>query len=148
MTKQKTRESNKEGLLTIGEFSEQTNVPVDTLRYYEKIGLLKPEHRSLSGYRLYGEENLASCQFILSAKALGFSLDTIKTLLNIQIRKQDASCEDVKQFVQLQLSALDERLAELKKVRRAMSKLHESCCGGDEDVRFCSILKALEQGNV
>lgn len=135
-------------LMKIGDFSTVTGVPVDSLRYYEKIGLLKAEARSASGYRLYGERNLASIKFILSAKGLGFSLNTIKELLTIQINKKSSSCEDVKQFTSLQLQDIDQRLNELKRIRLAVSDLHDSCCGGPEDARFCSILQALEKGNV
>ena len=134
--------------MKIGEFSERSGVPIDTLRYYEKIGLLKAESRNQAGYRFYDDNNLETIRFILSSKGLGFSLETIQRLLSIQVNKEDASCEEVKQFIAGQLSELDQRLAELKRMRKAMSKLHDSCCGGEEDARFCSILQALEAGNV
>lgn len=134
--------------MKISEFSAQSGVPTDTLRYYEKIGLIKAEKRSASGYRLYGQKSLQTIRFILSAKDLGFSLATIKQLLDIQINKQASSCEDVKQFTQHQLQEVDQRLKELKKIRAAIAELHHSCCGGKEDARSCSILQALEKGNV
>ena len=134
--------------LQIGEFSKLTGVAIDTLRYYEKIGLLKAQHRSASGYRHYGEQNLESVKFILSAKDLGFSLDVIKQLLSIQINKQANSCEDVKAFTAIQLADIEQRLQELQRIRNAVADLHDSCCGGPEDARYCSILQALEKGNV
>jgi len=134
--------------LQIGDFSKITAVPIDTLRYYEKIGLLTAESRSASGYRLYGEQNLDRINFILSAKGLGVSLSAIKQLLSIQINKQASSCEDVKAFNAIQLADIEQRLQELQRIRNAVADLHDSCCGGPEDARYCSILQALEKGNV
>jgi len=134
--------------MNIGEFAEQSGVSTDTLRYYEKIGLLKAEKRSPSGYRVYGDESIQTIRFILSAKSLGFSLEIIQQLLAIQVNKSVASCEDVKTFIATQLEEVDQRLKELRNIRKAMSKLHDSCCGGEEDARYCSILQAMEKGNV
>ncbi|AFJ03009.1 HTH-type transcriptional regulator zntR [Methylophaga frappieri] len=134
--------------MKISEFSTLSGVPVDTLRYYEKIGLLKAETRSNSGYRDYGDASLETVRFILSAKSLGFTLETIQKLLQIQVNKQDASCEDVKQFVADQLELVNQRLAELQKIKQAMQRLHGACCGGKENASYCSILQALEAGNV
>lgn len=134
--------------MKISEFSVQCGVPADTLRYYEKIGLLKAEKRSASGYRVYGKESLQTIRFISSAKNLGFTLGAIKQLLDIQINKQASSCEDVKQFTYMQLQDIDQRLIMLNKIRAAVADLHDSCCGGKEDARSCSILQALEKGNV
>ncbi len=134
----------KEQIFKIGEFSERVGVPVDTLRYYEKLGLLKAESRSSAGYRLYGEQNLVAMNFILNAKELGFSLSTIQELLSIQINKKANSCEDVKTFTAQQLKEVDERLEQLQSIRKAIADLHDSCCGGPEDARYCSIIQALE----
>jgi MerR family Zn(II)-responsive transcriptional regulator of zntA len=134
--------------LKIGEFSKNTGVAIDTLRYYEKIGLLKADHRSGSGYRFYGDQSLARIKFILSAKGLGFSLKDIKELLSIQINKQANSCENVKALTEKQLADIEKRLQELQRIRDAVADLHNSCCGGPEDARYCSILQALEKGNV
>ncbi len=134
--------------MKIGEFSQASQVSTDTIRYYEKIGLLKSSRRSASGYRLYAPHDLETMRFIRSAQSLGMSLDTIKQLLAIQLNKQAAHCEDVKRFVGEQLKDLDIRIAELETMRSALSKLHDACCGGDEDARCCSILTALESGDV
>lgn len=134
--------------MKIGDFAKQSGVSADTLRYYEKIGLIKAAHRSAGGYREYGEENLETIRFILSAKSLGFTLDTIQQLLQIQINKQDASCEEVKQFVAVQLDQVEQRLKELHTIKKAMQRLHDTCCGGEEDARYCSILHALEAGDL
>ena len=134
--------------MKIGEFAQASQVPSDTIRYYEKIGLLKPSQRSASGYRLYDSNDIETLRFIRSAQSLGMSLDTIKQLLAIQLNKQAAHCEDVKLFVAEQLKDLDARIAELVTMRTAMGKLHDACCGGDEAASCCSILQALETGDV
>ncbi|WP_154222447.1 Zn(2+)-responsive transcriptional regulator [Marinicella rhabdoformis] len=134
--------------MKIGEFAQTSQVSADTIRYYEKIDLLKPSQRSASGYRLYSSQDLETLRFIRSAQSLGMSLETIKQLLAIQLNKQAAHCEDVKRFVGKQLKDLDARIDELVTMRTAMGKLHEACCGGDEVASCCSILQALESGDV
>ena len=80
----------------IGALSKVLSVSTDTLRYYEKNGLLTPSGRSESGYRLYNDNDLRCMQFIVRAKSIGFSLNEIKELLSINLEKQDHSCGEVK----------------------------------------------------
>lgn len=135
-------------MMKIGAFAQAGQVPADTIRYYEKIGLLTAGHRNEAGYRVYGEQQLATLRFIRSAKQLGMSLDTIKQLLDIQVNKAEAHCEDVKLFVGQQLKQLEEKIEEFNRMHAAMQQLHDACCGGDEAATCCSILQALEAGDV
>ena len=84
----------------IGELSKLTKISIDTIRYYEKMNLLNPTTRSDSGYRLYSKEDLQKIQFILRAKAVGFSLKEILELLSLNSNKENQTCEDVKQFAE------------------------------------------------
>lgn len=134
--------------MRISELSDQTNTPVDTIRYYEKIALLPEAKRSGSGYRQYDEESVNLLAFIASAKKLGMSLDDIKALLAIELDKSAASCETVKGFIAKQLRLVEEKMFELQRIEKAMRRLHDTCCGGAESADYCSILQALERGDV
>lgn len=128
----------------IGEVARRCQLSVDTLRYYEKEGLLEPTARSDAGYRLYAESVMGRVNFIRRAKRVGFTLNEILELLALRIDKGAHSCEDVKQMTRLKLRDVEARMAELEDIRRALSRLHVSCCGGAETAEHCSILEALE----
>lgn len=80
----------------IGELADLCEVKADTLRFYEKHGLLAPSSRTESGYRVYTEADAARLRFILRAKAVGFTLNEISELLSIELDKSNRVCADVK----------------------------------------------------
>lgn len=131
-------------LLLIGQLAKLSGVSTDTLRFYEKEGLLLPEKRTESGYRLYAQDALARIGFILKAKDLGFTLEDIQELLNIRLEANQHSCAEVKQMTQHKLADLDKKIAELQEIRQALKKLNDACCGRhNEKATHCSILEAL-----
>ncbi len=132
----------------IGELAKKLSVSTDTLRYYEKHGLLAPYDRSDTGYRLYNEENLRSLAFILSAKKCGFTLSDIKGLLSINIDKTNHSCQDVKSFTEQKLYQVEDKIRELTVIQLSLQKLVQACCGGSESAAHCSILSTLEDNHV
>ncbi len=129
--------------MKIGELARQTGVSVDTLRFWDKEGLLHPE-RGSNGYRQYGPQAVRQLGFILAMKELGFGLDAIKELLSIRVEKDGHSCAEVKALTQAHLAQVEARLAQLSRVRDALSDMVDACCGGDELAVHCSILDALE----
>jgi len=130
----------------IGELAKQCNVTSDTLRFYEKNGLLVPSGRSSSGYRLYNDDNLAQIRFILKAKQLGLALDEIQELLAIRLEATKHSCAEVKAITQSKLNIIDEKIAQLTDIRFALKSINDACCGYvDEDASHCSILSALAE---
>lgn len=132
-------------MFQIGELAKRCGVSSDTLRFYEKNGLLKPAGRSESGYRLYDESNQRQVSFILKAKALGLSLDEIKELLEIKLEATEHSCAEVKSITSAKLQLIDEKITELTRIRIALKKINDACCGdSDDDASHCSILAALE----
>lgn len=132
-------------MFQIGELAKRCGVSSDTLRFYEKNGLLKPAGRSESGYRLYDESNQRQVSFILKAKALGLSLDEIKELLEIKLEATEHSCAEVKSITSAKLQLIDEKITELTRIRMALKKINDACCGdSDDDASHCSILAALE----
>lgn len=128
----------------IGELAKLCKVTSDTLRFYEKNGLLIPSGRSSSGYRLYNEENLAQIRFILKSKQLGLTLDEIKELLAINLEAMKHSCAEVKSITQAKLAIIDEKIAQLTDIRTSLKIINDACCGHiDDDASHCSILSAL-----
>lgn len=131
-------------MFQIGELAKRCKVTADTLRFYEKNQLIKPAGRSESGYRLYNEDNQRQVSFILKAKELGLSLDEIRELLEIKLEATEHSCAEVKAITSAKLSVIDSKINELKRIRTALKKINDACCGHvDDDASHCSILGAL-----
>ncbi|TPE53334.1 Zn(2+)-responsive transcriptional regulator [Maribrevibacterium harenarium] len=131
-------------MLRIGELAKQFQINTDTLRFYDKQGLLSPSGQSDSGYRLYSDRDIKTLGFILRAKGVGFSLTDIKTLLSIEVDKANNECSDVKELVDDKLQQVTEKIAELQAFQRSLARLSSACCGGHESAEDCTILQALE----
>ncbi len=132
----------------IGELAKLTGVSNDTLRYYEKNQLITPAGRTESGYRMYTPEAVEQIRFIQRAKGVGFTLNDINELLSIQIEKTEHSCQEVKTFTETKLEDVEQKLAELTRIKQALEMLNAACCGGPESAEHCSILQALETGDL
>ena len=130
--------------LTIGTVARRTGVPIDTIRYYEREGLLPEPLRRASGYRSYGEGAVAQLRFIRRAKALGFTLEEIRELLALS-RDRQRGVKAVKQRAQQRLAAIEARIAELQRVRDGLVELVASCPGHGAPEQ-CPILRALNDG--
>jgi MerR family Zn(II)-responsive transcriptional regulator of zntA len=131
-------------MLKIGELAKQHDVKTDTLRFYEKNGLLHASARSDKGYRIYTEEDSERLAFILRAKRVGFSLQEIAELLEIRIDRDNRQCSETKAIVDSKKQDVEERIQELTRFKRSLALLGDSCCGGDEPATHCSILEALD----
>lgn len=132
-------------MFQIGELAKRCGVTTDTLRFYEKNQLINPAGRSESGYRLYSDENQKQVSFILKAKDLGLSLEEIKELLEIKLEATEHSCAEVKAITSAKLALIDQKITELSRIRSALKKINDACCGHDnDDASHCSILAALE----
>lgn len=132
--------------MKIGELVKQHGVSVDTIRFYEKQQLLSPSARSEAGYRLYSKSDSQRLAFILRAKSVGFSLQQIRELLQIEDNKAAWQCADVKDKVQQKMQDIEQQMAELQRFHQALQQLDAACCGGPLSATECSILAALEQG--
>ena len=133
--------------MKIGALAQQFDVTVDTIRFYEKQGLLATAPRSGSGagYRQYSTGDVQRLSFILRAKAIGFSLQQIRELLAIEDNKSAWVCADVKDKVALKIQEIEQQRAELQRLQQALQQLHNACCGGTVSATACSILAALAQ---
>jgi len=126
-------------ILGIGQLARRAGVAIDTIRYYERSHLLDPATRLASGYRRYGERELKRLRFIRRAKALGFTLDEIRGLLTLSEQRDVAV---VKQAAQAKLTDIEQRIAELQRIRRGLRTLLAVCPGHGRS-EACPILNAL-----
>jgi MerR family copper efflux transcriptional regulator len=128
---------------TIGAIAKRVGVAIDTIRYYEREGLLPQPARRASGYRSYDDSAIAQLLFIRRAKSLGFTLDEIRDLLALSADRQ-RGVRAVKQRALQRLAAIDTRIAELQRVRDGLEQLVEACPGHGAPEQ-CPILRALVQ---
>lgn len=127
--------------LRIGAVARACGVSIDTIRYYEREGLIPPPRRRASGYRDYDHSAVRRLRFIRSAKDLGFSLDDIRELLALSADREHG-VRGVKQRARARLAMIDERLRRLKDMRDGLQALVEDCPGHGEP-GDCPILRAL-----
>jgi MerR family copper efflux transcriptional regulator len=127
---------------TIGALAQHAEVNVETVRYYERIGLLPKPARTGRGHRRYTGEDLARLRFVRHATGLGFTLTETKDLLALRARS-GAPCGAVRARAERKLETIERKLSELRALRDAVARL-VSACAGDTAVERCSILAALE----
>lgn len=129
--------------LTIGRVAQSAGVAIDTIRFYEREGLLPAPKRRPSGYREYDMGTVSRLRFIRRAKDLGFTLEEIRELLALSADRH-GGVEGVRERAAARLQAIEARIAELQRVRDGLSELVEACPGhgAPED---CPILKALTE---
>lgn len=127
--------------LTIGQLAKKAQVNVETIRYYERRGLLPEPPRRESGYRQYSESDLARIRFIKRAKELGFSLKEILELLSLRIDPK-TTCADVKERAELKISDIEGKIRALQSMKRALTKL-AALCRGRGPTSECPILEML-----
>lgn len=112
--------------LTIGELASVVGVSTDTVRYYERLGLLPRAGRTRAGYRLYAEEQVERLRFIKQAQSLGFSLDEIKGLLP-ERGAGLSECRRVRDLLSAKLGEMDKRLTEMRRFRKTLAAYLEEC---------------------
>ena len=130
-------------MLTIGKVAKLAEVSIDTIRYYERGGLLSPAQKSGAGYRLYNDEAVRRLNFIKHAQHCGLSLAEIRQLLALK-RQDDSCCEDVRSLVLQKKRQLDNKITSLKAMSRALSELIDICTDDGKPLDACPILAALE----
>jgi len=126
--------------MTIGKVAESSGVGIDTIRFYERRGLLPEPQRSHSGYRLYTPSVMGRLNFILRAKDLGFSLEEIRTLLKLQ--DQGGRKAEVKKLARSKLEQIETKISDLERMRDVLRQLNTDC-SGDGDIESCPIIDAL-----
>lgn len=127
-------------MLTIGTLAKRTGAKVQTIRYYEQIGLMPEPGRTEGGQRRYGEAELDRLAFIRHGRDLGFSLEAIRDLLALSDRP-DHSCAHVDAIAQRQLRAVEARIVRLEALRAELKRMIGACSGGA--VSDCRVLQVL-----
>lgn len=128
--------------LTIGKAAERAGVGIETVRFYEREGLIDEPPRGPSGYRQYPQSVVTRLQFIRQAKELGFTLNEIKDLLSLRL-DPETTCADVKQRAEAKIADIDDKMRSLRRMKKVLDKLTKSCSGRGS-VDDCPILEALD----
>lgn len=131
--------------LTIGQLASDGGVGVETVRFYERKGLLAEPERRPSGYRKYDEEVVHRLRFIRRAKDLGFTLNEIKDLLSLRL-DPTTTCADVKRRAEEKIADIKARIRTLQRMNRALVKVTKAC-NGSGGTSECPILESLESGD-
>ena len=125
---------------TIGELAHAAGVPTTTVRYYERAGLLMPTARSGAGYRLYGRAALERLRFIRAAQGVGFALDDINALLELETNGTDLCQTEVAGLLEKRLVETEARLRDLKQVKAHLSAALTKCRSSNGE---CAVMKEL-----
>lgn len=133
----------KEEHFTIGKMASAAEVSIETIRYYEREGLIPEPPRRSSGYRQYTPATIDRIRFIKQAKDLGFTLAEIKELLSLSIGPK-TTCANVRSIAKAKIADIDAKITALKYIRLALAKLADQCQGGGP-VSDCPILEALRK---
>ncbi|MBW2460435.1 MAG: heavy metal-responsive transcriptional regulator [Deltaproteobacteria bacterium] len=129
--------------LKIGEVATRAGVRVDTVRYYERAGLIAEPPRRQSGFRQYSPDVVRRIRFIRRAKDLGFSLKEIQELLSLRADPR-STCKQVRAQAEAKIADIDSRISTLRKMKRALSEVTAPCSGGDAPAAECPILASLD----
>jgi MerR family mercuric resistance operon transcriptional regulator len=127
---------------TIGQVAERSGIGIETVRFYERKGLIADPPRTDSGYRQYPEDVVVRLRFIRRAKELGFALKEILELLSLRVNP-DTTCADVRKQAEFKISDVEERIRALRRIKTALTRLAASCVGTGP-ASECPILEALE----
>lgn len=127
----------------IGQLAREAQVKTDTIRFYEKIGLMPKPLHTKSGYRHYTREDYTRLRFIIRAKNIGFTLAEVKELLTIKVSSKN-TCKAVYAQAQNKIKMVNQKMSELKKMKLALNKLMKQCQLEDPFQGECPILDILE----
>lgn len=127
--------------LTIGELAKRGGVNLETIRYYERLGLLPTPPRTASGYRAFPGEAVSRIHFIKRSQELGFSLKEIGELLDLRVAPGGTQA-DVRERAQAKISDIEEKISTLRSMKRALERLSATCCG-EGAASDCPILESL-----
>jgi len=131
--------------IKIGEISKKTGVSIDTIRFYETKGLLKPVSRTSSGYRYYDHNSINTLIFIKMAKDIGFTLSEIHDFLKINISKK-GRCSFTKDKIKNKLTNVNKKINDLKKIKKVLLKVSKEC-ESQKNGDSCKFLELLGENN-
>ena len=127
--------------MTIGKLAKAAEVPVSTLRYYERRGLVRPSHRTRGNYRLFDANTVDRVRFIRRAQANGFTLDDVQTLIQL-LHAEKAPCGEVRDLIETRLATVQLRLQELRRLEETLEEAFQRCLRSNPDVS-CGVMDDL-----
>lgn len=130
-------------MLTRGKLATQTGCNIETIRYYETIGLIPAPARTASGYRCYDDEHVRRLNFIQRAKALGFTSEKIQGLLCLTDPTENHTRADVKSLTQEHIDEIAVKIRDLQKIKRRLNQISSFCDGSTRSAQTCPILESL-----
>ena len=132
-----------DGAIKIGDLAKATGCPIETIRYWEREGLLTPPARSEGNYRLYGPAHMDQLRFVRNCRSLDMTLDEIRSLLTFR-GEPDENCDDVNRLLDEHIGHVAVRIAELKALKQQLIDLRNRC-REVKAVASCGIMQTLER---
>ncbi len=123
---------------TIGKLAKYLDICVETIRFYERQGLIEQPPKPESGYRMYGETHASQLKFILKAKALGFTLKEIESLMSLS-----SNCAEVESLGLQKLQLIRDKISDLKRLEKVIQDMTDSC-KANQDPKNCPIINSLK----
>lgn len=130
-------------VLTIGSLAEKSGVGVETIRFYQREGLIKEPPKPSRGYRQYAADDIVKIGFIKRCQELGFSLREVKELLEFN-NKSGATCNDIKKKTIKKLSEINQKITALKQMKKSLEELQCACDEGKKAVQNCDVMKCFD----
>lgn len=128
-------------LLTIGKLAVASNVNVETIRFYERKGMIKQPSK-IGSFRYYSKEYITRIQFIKRSQELGFTLKETKDLLDLKIKNQ-SKCSDVLSRTEIKISEIDQKIKDLTKMKKSLQALANCCVDSEQPLSDCPILECF-----
>lgn len=135
--------------LTIGQVAKATQMNIETIRYYERRGLIEEPPRSESGYRLFPQEVIQALNFIKRGQNVGFTLKEIKTLMHASNSNVDSmDSEDIYKFTTSKIQEIEMKIHELHQMKEVLELLAQRCPGAGFSADECSVIQTLSKGEM
>lgn len=128
--------------MKIGQLAKVSGCSIQTIRFYEKEGLLNPPSRSEGNFRLYDEKSLKELEFVKHCRSLDIPLSDVKTLVELK-NKPEESCSSVNNLISNQLALVNKRIKEMKALKSELQIMEKACSKGNT-VEQCGIMKSLD----
>jgi len=130
--------------ITIGELSRRTGCKIETVRYYERVGLMPPAPRTAGRYRLYSEADVRRLAFVRRARELGFPLTDVRRLLTLAPGPSDGPCAEARELAAAHLAEVRGKIADLRAMERVLGYAVDRCAAGNSP--NCPVIDALAGG--
>lgn len=130
-------------LLTVSQLAKATEVRADTVRYYERIGMIDEAERTGAGYRKFNEQAAERVRFIKNAQGMGFTLDEIKRLLELASDENSADCSGIRDFAREKVADLEKQMRQMRAFKRELEALADACPGDGQPLGACKILARM-----